>query len=185
MAPSLGFVSCPFVFFVDLPVSAPSRSVLEAGSLRPRLREGLRCSVQGEGGARACVLEDPHTSRFHRVGLHEYRFVAELDGTRTVASILAQLARHGGGESFTEAEALQILRWLAGNHLLEIESGRPESERGEGERSIFAAITWLNPLILKIPLARPDRLFAAVAPKHAAFFTSLPRPHRPNHRVSA
>ncbi len=145
-------------------MSAPSRSVLEAGSLRPRLREGLRFSIQGEGAARTCVLEDPHASRFHRVGLHEYRFVAELDGTRTVASILAQLARRGGGESFTEAEALHILRWLAGNRLLAIESVRPESERGEVERSLFAAIAWLNPLILKVPLARPDRFFAAVAP---------------------
>lgn len=139
-------------------------SVTEPAALRPRLREGLRFSVQGEGAARVCVIEDPHTSRFHRVGLHEYRFMAELDGARTLASILAKLARHGGGESFTEAEALQIVRWLSANHLLEIESTRPESRRGEVERTLLSAMTWLNPLILKVPLSRPDRLFAAVAP---------------------
>lgn len=140
-----------------------SRSVAEAGSLRPRLREGLRFSVQGHGAGRTCVIEDPHTSRFHRVGLHEYRFIAELDGARTVASILARLARHGGGESFTEAEALHILRWLAGQHLLAIESERPARERGEVQRSLLTAMTWLNPLILKVPLARPDRFFATAA----------------------
>ena len=144
--------------------SAASRSVAEAGSLRPQLREGLRFSVQGEAAARTCVIEDPHASRFHRVGLHEYRFIAELDGARTVASILAKLARHGGGESFTEAEALQIIRWLASNHLLEIESVRPASERGEAERTLLTAVTWLNPLIVKVPLARPDQFFAALAP---------------------
>jgi putative peptide zinc metalloprotease protein len=141
-----------------------NRSVTEPASLRPRLRDGLRCSVQGDGAARVCVVEDPHTSRFHRIGLHEYRFLRELDGRRTIASILAQLARHGGGESFTEAEALQILRWLTANHLLAVESTRPDVVRGEAERTFLTAITWLNPLMVKVPLARPDRFFVAVAP---------------------
>lgn len=140
-----------------------SRSVAEAGSLRPRLRQGVRFAIQGAAAARTCVIEDPHTSRFHRVGLHEYRFIAELDGARTVASILARLARHGSGESFSEAEALQMLRWLASQDLLEIESERPASERGDVQRSLLTAMTWLNPLILKVPLARPDRFFATAA----------------------
>jgi putative peptide zinc metalloprotease protein len=141
-----------------------NRSVAEPASLRPRLREGLRFSVQGEGAARVCVIEDPNSSRFHRVGLREYRFLRALDGTRTVASILATLARSGGGESFTEAEALHVVRWLKENHLLEVESDRAARATPADARPLLAAITWLNPLMVKVPLARPDRFFAAVEP---------------------
>ena len=73
--------------------AAENRSVVETDALRPRLRDGLRFSVQESGGERVCVIEDAHASRFHRVGLGELRFFRALDGTRTVASILAQLAQ--------------------------------------------------------------------------------------------
>src|SRR5260221_1302032 len=138
-----------------------NRSVVEAEWLRPRLRDGLRLSIQEQGGDRVCVIEDRQAWRFHRVGLAEFRFIRALDGTRTVASILAQLARAGGGDSFTDAEALQMIRWLKDNHLLEIESTRSGGEHAAAARSLLGAITWLNPLIAKIPLARPDRFFTA------------------------
>ena len=141
-----------------------NRSVREAEMLRPRLRDGLRFSIQESGGQRACVIEDPHASRFHRVGLAEYRFFRALDGSQSMASILARLARDGGGESFTEAEALQMVRWLKDNHLLAVESTRTGGEREHTERALQSAATWLNPLMLKLPLARPDRFFSAVEP---------------------
>ena len=146
-------------------MNAPeNRSVREAEMLRPRLREGLRFSIQEQSGRRVCVVEDSVTSRFHRVGLEEYAFFRELDGSRTMASILARLARDGGGESFTEAEALHMVRWLKDNHLLAVESARSGGDREHSERTLRSAVTWLNPLVLKLPLARPDRFFSAVAP---------------------
>ena len=132
--------------------------------LRPRLRAGLRFSIQESGGQRACVIEDPHASRFHRVGLAEYRFFRALDGTQSMAAILARLARDGGGESFTEAEALQMVRWLKDNHLLAVESTRTTSDREHSDRAMQSAMTWLNPLFLKVPLARPDAFFSAAEP---------------------
>ena len=142
-----------------------NRGVVEVETLRPRLRDGLRFSVQEQTGGRVCVIEDCEGSRFHRAGLEEYRFIRALDGTRTVASILAQFARDGGGESFTEAEAVQILRWLKDNHLLVVESGRAGGEREAAQRSLMHAMSWLNPLTIRIPLARPDRFFAAIEPR--------------------
>ncbi len=132
--------------------------------LRPRLRDGLRFSIQESGGQRACVIEDPHASRFHRVGLAEYRFFRALDGSQSMASILARLAHDGGGESFTEGEALQMVRWLKDQHLLAVESTRTGGDREHNEQAYRAAMTWLNPLMLKLPLARPDRFFTAVEP---------------------
>ena len=145
-------------------MSAENRSVREAEMLRPRLRDGLRFSIQEQSGRRVCVIEDPHASRFHRVGLEEYAFFRALDGTRTMASILAQLARDGGGESFTEAEALHMVRWLKDNHLLAVESARSGGDREHTELALRSAATWLNPLVLKLPLARPDRFFTAIEP---------------------
>src|SRR4051812_24346943 len=138
---------------------AENFSVREAEALRPRLREGLRFSIQEESHRRVCVIEDPVASRFHRVGLSEYRFIRALDGTRPVAGILAQLAREGG-DAFTEGEALQILGWLKDQHLLAVDSARGgTTDREHGERVLRAAATWLNPLSVKVPLFRPDRFF--------------------------
>ncbi|MEA3207023.1 MAG: putative peptide zinc metalloprotease protein [Chthoniobacter sp.] len=145
-------------------MAAENFSVREAEALRPRLRDGLGFSIQEQGGRRVCVIEDPAASRFHRVGLAEYRFLRALDGTRPVAGILAQLAREGG-EAFTEAEALQMIRWLKDQHLLAVESVRSgPTDREHGERALRLAATWLNPLILKLPLFRPDRFFARLEP---------------------
>lgn len=146
-------------------MSAPpeNRSVREVDGLRPRLREGLRFSVQEQGGRRVCVIEDRAASRFHRVGLEEYRLLRSLDGTRTVAMLLAQLARAGEGEAWTEAEAAQILRWARDQHLLAVASDRATPEREHAERALRAAATWLNPLTIKLPLGRPDRFFTRAA----------------------
>ena len=145
-------------------MSVENRSVRETEMLRPRLRDGLRFSIQEQSGRRVCVVEDTHASRFHRVGLEEYSFFRALDGTRTLASILAQLARDGGGESFTEAEALQMVRWLKDQHLLAVESVRSGTDREHAERALRYAATWLNPLVLKLPFARPDKFFTALEP---------------------
>ncbi len=145
-------------------MDSENRSVRETEMLRPRLRDGLRFSIQEQRGRRVCVIEDSAASRFHRVGLEEYGFFRALDGTRTMASILAQLARDGSGESFTEAEALHMVHWLKDNHLLAVESARSGGDREHSARTLKAAATWLNPLVLKLPLARPDRFFTAIEP---------------------
>lgn len=145
-------------------MSGENFSVRETEGLRPRLRNGLRFSIQEHGGRRVCVIEDSAASRFHRVGLAEYRFIRALDGTRPVAGILAQLAREGQ-EAFTEGEALQMLRWLKDQHLLAVESARGgPTDREHGERALRMAITWLNPLVCKIPLFRPDQFLSRVEP---------------------
>ena len=131
--------------------------------LRPRLRDGLNFSVQEQGGERVCVIEDPASSRFYRVGTEEYHFFRSLDGRQTVASIIARRARDRSGETFTEQEALQMLRWLKDNHLLALESERATGEAEGSRRAWKGAVQWMNPLLVRIPLGRPDRFFAWAA----------------------
>ena len=138
-------------------------SVREFELLRPRLRDGLHFTVQEQSGERVCVIEDPSASRFFRVGLNEYHFFRSLDGRQTVASIIARAARDRSGESFTEHEALQMLRWLKDNHLLAIESDRATGESEMSRQSWRSAAKWLNPIVVRIPLGRPDRFFAQMA----------------------
>jgi putative peptide zinc metalloprotease protein len=149
--------------FLVMTAQSENRSVREIDGLRPRLRDGLRFSIQEHGGRRVCVIEDRAASRFHRVGLEEYRFLRSLDGTRTVATLLASLARGGGGEAWSEGEAAQMLRWARDQHLLALESDRAASSREHTEQALRAAVTWLNPLTVKIPLGRPDPFFNRAA----------------------
>ena len=77
-------------------MGAENFSVREAEALRPRLRAGLRFSIQEQGGRRVCVIEDPVASRFHRVGLAEYRFIRALEtcgGNQTRAAELLGVSR--------------------------------------------------------------------------------------------
>ncbi len=138
-------------------------SVRELESLRPRLRDDLVISVQEHGDERVCVIEDPAASKFYRVGFGEYRFFRSLDGTQTVAAILSRLARDAKGETYSEQEALQMLRWLKDHHLLAVESARAKTEDEQDQRAMKSVVTWLNPLIVRIPLAQPDRFFAWLA----------------------
>ena len=135
-----------------------NRSVREAEGLRPKLRADLRFAIHEQGGRRVCVVEDPASSQFHTVGLEEYCFLRTLDGTRTVAALLAQQAR-AAGEGFDDREAMQILHWAKANHLLAMESELPASESEHVAQSWRALATWLNPLSIKLPLCRPDRWF--------------------------
>ena len=93
-------------------------SVRELESLRPRLRDDLHFSVQEHSEDRVCVIEDAAASKYYRVGFDEYRFFRSLDGTQTVAAILSRLARDAKGETYSEHEALQMLRWLKDNNYI-------------------------------------------------------------------
>ncbi len=139
-----------------------NRAVREPDLLRPRLRAGLHFALRRERGVPVCLIEDTQASRFHRVGLEEMRFLRALDGRRPLAAIVAQLARDGSGHTFTESEALQIVRWAREQGLLAVESAH-DGDTGREKLALHQAATWLNPLMLKLPLARPDRFFAAAA----------------------
>lgn len=129
--------------------------------LRPKLRDGLGFSIQEQADRRVCIVEDSQASKFHRVGLSEYAFLRALDGVHTVSEILAQMVHDGGGDAFTEVEAMQILRWAYDNGLLSIEAGRAVEQSSHKWQQ---ALSWINPLMIKIPLARPDAFFGKIIP---------------------
>jgi len=134
-------------------------SVRELAAMRPRLRRSLRFTFQEYGGVRCCVIEDPLTSAFHRVGLPEYLFITYLDGKRTFAEAYARASLAGGAEALTEREAVALISWLTERGLADFGS-TPAAllEEHHGEQRRRGLRTVLNFLFLRLPLGSPDRL---------------------------
>jgi putative peptide zinc metalloprotease protein len=140
--------------------------VREIGSVRPRLRSSLRFIFQDFGGERCCVIEDPLTSKFHRVGLAEYRFLRQLDGAATFSEAFARASLESGAEALTEREAIGVLSWLVENRLADIGGSIPEEalHASRGRKLSARMKNVMNILFIKLPLGRPDEFLARVYP---------------------
>ncbi len=140
--------------------------VRELGSVRPRVRPDLRFIFQEFGGERCCVVEDPVTSKFHRVGLAEYRFIRQLDGRVTFNEAFARAALESGTEALTEREAIGVVSWLVDHRLADLGGGIPDQQwrEAQGKRLSARLHNVLNFLFVKVPLGRPDALLARLYP---------------------
>lgn len=147
-------------------MNASPSHVREIGSVRPRLRSSLRFIFQEFGGERCCVIEDPLTSKFHRVGLAEYRFLRRLDGTATFSEAFARASLESGAEALTEREAIGVLSWLVENRLADLGGSIPEDalHASRGRKIAARVKNAVNVLFVKIPLGRPDELLDRVYP---------------------
>jgi len=130
-------------------------------SLRPRLRADLRFSIQEHGGERVCLIEDPVAAQFHRVGIREFLFIHALDGRRSIAEILANLARSRKPDGLSEQDARQILAWLRQQSLLVVNSAQVGAAKSVQDAGLTKVA---RPLSLRVPLAHPDRFFTRVVP---------------------
>jgi len=141
-------------------------AVREIGSTRPRVRSRLKFSFQEFGGKRCCVLEDPLTSKFFRIGLSEYFFISFLDGKVTFDEAFARSSIAGGAESISEREALSLVSWLAENNLADFGTttvGLLEEKAAKQQRVQWQKFT--NLLFIKIPLFQPEAFLEKIYPK--------------------
>ncbi|MFQ3670063.1 MAG: HlyD family efflux transporter periplasmic adaptor subunit [Verrucomicrobiia bacterium] len=148
-------------------MSDPSINVRELGATRPRTRSSLRFTFQEFGGQRCCVVEDPLTSKFHRLGLPEYRLLTHLDGKTTFAEAFARASLESGQDALNEQEAVALLHWLVENHLADFGSGPPDEVLEKKTRSELLGRfrNFANLLFIKIPLGRPDPWLERLLPK--------------------
>ncbi|MET0261888.1 MAG: HlyD family efflux transporter periplasmic adaptor subunit [Rariglobus sp.] len=130
------------------------------------MRASLRYIFQEFGKERCCVIEDPLSSKFHRVGLAEYRFIRQLDGTVTFAEAFARASLESGSDALNEREAIGVLSWLVDNRLADLGGSIPEDRlHSTRERKIKAKLkNVFNFLFIKVPLGRPDEFLSAVYP---------------------
>jgi putative peptide zinc metalloprotease protein len=139
-------------------------AVRELAGARVRLRPEIRLSIREFSDGAGCVLEDPASGRFHRTGLREHAFIRHLDGTLTLHEALARMAADTGEDALAEHEAISVLQWLLETGLaVTSESTRADAlfEKAQKKKS-RSLLQLTNLLSIKIPLANPERFFAAV-----------------------
>lgn len=150
-------------------MSAPQHSTVALGEVRLALRPDLAFTLQQYGGHRCYVIEDATNSRFYRIGLPEYKFISLLDGQTSLRAALQLTANALGPDAFSEEDAAAICKWLVHCQL-----ARPTAP-GDAGQLLDAARTaarrrrssWLNPLIMKLPLVDPDPWLSRLAPRLA------------------
>lgn len=138
--------------------------------LRPRLRIGVRADRRRLRGETWHVLEDPlsggvggrggSSSGYFRLNESAWRFVALLDGRRTVAQAWKLACDALGDDAPTQPEAVTLLGQLGSSNLLQ--GDLPEDARALFRRyrkrvsrefkSVLAGV-----LSIKLPLVDPDR----------------------------
>ena len=131
-------------------------------TVRLQLRPDVKCALHESGGQPYYQVEDPLNSKFYRLGMREWNFARQLDGTRTLKEVLAEQNALSPNE-LTIDEAVAIGRWLVQTQL---------ATSGADSHPMFirAARTgaklpnWLNPAFLRVPLGNPDRFLTAVTP---------------------
>lgn len=106
------------------------------------------------------VLQDPSSNQFFRLNEAAYRFVASLDGRRTVSEVWGICNEQVGDSAPTQGEAIQLLGQLYASNLLQGELP-PDAEglfnryRKRVSREVRGYLT--NLLFIRIPLFDPDR----------------------------
>ncbi len=148
-------------------------AVAELGRTRITLRRDLVFRSQTFAGQRCYIIEDPLNSKFYRAGLTEYAFISLLDGKTSITEALRLMASSAPGFAFSEQDAAVICSWLIEAELASTaESSSPNRLRQAAtaaQRSRF----WqrCNPITVRVPLMRPDRLFDALAPRLGWLYT--------------
>ncbi len=127
--------------------------------LRPRLRASVQTYRQHYRGQTWHVVRDPATNRFFRLSGPAYRFVAMLDGRRTVEQAWHACNDVLGDESPTQGEVIQTLGQLYGSNLLQSDlpadaAGLFERYRKRVRREVTGYMS--NLLFIRIPLFDPE-----------------------------
>jgi len=153
-----------------------SESWYRVAELRPRLRATVQTSRQHFRGRIWHVVQDPTNNSFFRLHPAGYRFVAMLDGRRTVSAAWRSCLDTLGDEAVTQNEAIQVLGQLYAANLLQGDLP-PDAEglfqRYRKRRSREVKGQLANFLFLRVPLFDPDRLLNALLPVAGLAFTPV------------
>ncbi len=144
-----------------MPVDRPtfSESWYRVAALRPQLRSTVQIHRQYFRGQMWHVLQDPASNQFFRLNEAAHRFVAMLDGRKTVAQVWQICNDQLGDSAPTQGEAIQLLGQLYTSNLLQAELP-PDAEglfnryRKRVKREVQGYL--MNLLFVRIPLFDPD-----------------------------
>jgi putative peptide zinc metalloprotease protein len=132
-----------------------------------KLRAGAQISRQYYRGERWYVVRDPAGNQFHRLSDPAYRFVALLDGTRTVQEAWDLCGGQLEDDAPTQPEVIQILSHLYSANLIDADI-TPDAtillRRHKQQTKKKMQGRLMNMLFPRIPMWDPDRFLRAWMP---------------------
>ncbi len=133
-------------------------STAELSQVRLTLRKDLIFYRRRLGRRDCYIIEDPATGGFHQIGLEEYTLISVLDGTRTLADAVRLTTVALGNQALGESEVAALGHWLIESDLAftqqAISAGRIQKKHER--RSLIETSQWLNPIMFRFRLGRPD-----------------------------
>ena len=142
--------------------------------LKPRLRSTVQVHRQHFRGQMWHVVQDPGANQFFRLNEPAYRFVALLDGRRTVGEAWHIAIESLGDEAPTQGEVIQLLGQLYVSNLLMAELP-PDAEtmfnryKKRVRREVQGYL--MNLLFIRLPVLDPDRFLTSWAGIFGRLFT--------------
>jgi len=145
------------VMTVDRPTF--SESWYRVADSAPRLKSTARTYRQRSRGRLWHVVHEQSGDRFSRLSEAGYRFVALLDGRRTVGDAWRICSEQLGDEAPTQGEAIQILAQLYRENLLHSDlspdvEGVLRRQQAEKRREVGGLL--MNFLFVRLPLVDPN-----------------------------
>jgi putative peptide zinc metalloprotease protein len=137
-----------------------SESWYRVKELRVRLRASAQITRQFYRGERWYVVRDPAGNQYHRLSDAAYRFVALLDGSRSVNEAWDLCGGQLADDAPTQPEVIQILSQLFAANLIEADV-TPDADVLLRRHKTQMKRQWqqrmMNVLFPRIPLWDPDR----------------------------
>lgn len=142
-----------------------NEQTFEFSQARLKLKDALRFTMRQNSAGIEYLLEDETTGRFFRVGLPQYTFMTMLDGRRTISTALMKTATLLRQNAIDENEAASLCKWAIESGLVESENGN-SAERREEQHEMQQKqqlVSYLNPMMLRMPLFDPDAIVTDIA----------------------
>ena len=151
-----------------------SESWYRVQGLKMKLRSSAQISRQFYRGERWYVVRDPAGNQFHRLSDPAYRFVALLDGTRTVEVAWELCGGQLADDAPTQPEVIQILSHLYSANLIDADI-TPDAtillRRHKQQSKKKMQNRLMNMLFPRIPMWDPDRFLKTWMPLCRVLFS--------------
>lgn len=137
-----------------------SNAWYRVAALKPRLRSHARMRRHRYRDQVWYLLQDPVNNRVHRFTPAARLIIAAMDGKRSVEDIWELVNRQLGEAAPTQDEIINLLGQLHAVDLLQSDVTPDVSEvfdRGEREEKSRRRRTYMNPMVVRIPLWDPEQ----------------------------
>ncbi len=150
-----------------------NEQTFEFSQAKLKLKDSLRFTMRQNAANLEYLLEDESTGRFFRVGLPQYTFLTMLDGNRTISTALMKTATLLRQNAIDENEAASLCKWAIESGLVDSEVGNSAQRREEQQemQQKQQLVSYLNPMMLRMPLFNPDALVTDIA-RYTSFLIS-------------